>query len=110
VAGLEGAVDGAQHGGALRVGLALVVGESLTRCGTHWLGQIERPTSGSRSGRIRSGRSRSLGRGARRGELWLAQVGRKKRPVLILTRSEVIDVRELVTVAEVTTSVRGLAA
>jgi len=40
----------------------------------------------------------------------LAQVGRKKRPVLILTRSEVIDVRELVTVAEVTTSVRGLAA
>lgn len=46
----------------------------------------------------------------RRGELWLAQVGRKKRPVLILTRSEVIDVRELVTVAEVTTSIRGLAA
>ena len=40
----------------------------------------------------------------------MAQVGRKKRPVLILTRSEVIDVRELVTVAEVTTSVRGLAA
>ena len=35
----------------------------------------------------------------RRGELWLAQVGRKKRPVLILTRSEVIDVRRLVTVA-----------
>ena len=46
----------------------------------------------------------------RRGELWLAQVGRKKRPVLVLTRSEVIDVRELVTVAEVTTSIRGLAA
>lgn len=46
----------------------------------------------------------------RRGELWLAQVGRKKRPVLILTRSEVIDVRELVTVAEVSTSLRGLAA
>ena len=45
----------------------------------------------------------------RRGELWLAQVGRKKRPVLILTRSEVIDVRELVTVAEVTRAVRGLA-
>jgi mRNA-degrading endonuclease toxin of MazEF toxin-antitoxin module len=34
----------------------------------------------------------------RRGELWLAQVGRRKRPVLVLTRSEVIDVRELVTV------------
>jgi mRNA interferase MazF len=44
-----------------------------------------------------------------RGELWLAQVGRKKRPVLVLTRPEVIDVRALVTVAEVTTSVRGLA-
>jgi mRNA-degrading endonuclease toxin of MazEF toxin-antitoxin module len=45
----------------------------------------------------------------RRGELWLAQVGRKRRPVLILTRSEVIDVRALVTVAEITTSIRGLA-
>ena len=46
----------------------------------------------------------------RRGELWLAQVGRKQRPVLILTRSEVIDVRELVTVAEITSSIRRLAA
>lgn len=46
----------------------------------------------------------------RRGELWLANVGGKKRPVLLLTRSEVLDVRSLVTVAEVTTSVRGLAA
>ena len=46
----------------------------------------------------------------RRGELWLAEVGRKRRPVLVLTRPEVIDVRELVTVAEVTTSIRGLAA
>ncbi len=45
----------------------------------------------------------------RRGEIWLAQVGRKKRPVLVLTRSEVIDVRALVTVAEVTTTIRGLA-
>ncbi len=45
-----------------------------------------------------------------RGEVWLAQVGRKRRPVLVLTRPEVIDVRELVTVAEVTTSIRGLAA
>ena len=45
-----------------------------------------------------------------RGEVWLAQVGRKRRPVLVLTRSEVIDVRELVTVAEVTTTIRGLAA
>jgi mRNA-degrading endonuclease toxin of MazEF toxin-antitoxin module len=45
-----------------------------------------------------------------RGEVWLAHVGRKRRPVLILTRSEVLDVRALVTVAEVTTSIRGLAA
>lgn len=45
-----------------------------------------------------------------RGEIWLAQVGRKSRPVLVLTRPEVIEVRDLVTVAEVTTSIRGLAA
>jgi mRNA interferase MazF len=45
----------------------------------------------------------------RRGEIWLAQVGKKRRPVLVLTRDEVLDVRTLVTVAEVTTSVRGLA-
>lgn len=45
-----------------------------------------------------------------RGEIWLAQLGRKRRPVLILTRPEVIDVRDLVTVAEITTSIRGLAA
>ena len=43
-----------------------------------------------------------------RGEVWLAEVGRKRRPVLVLTRSEVIDVRQLVTVAEITTSIRGL--
>lgn len=45
-----------------------------------------------------------------RGEVWFAEVGRKRRPVLVLTRSEVIDVRALVTVAEVTTSIRGIAA
>src|SRR5688500_15045268 len=44
-----------------------------------------------------------------RGEVWLAQVGRKKRPVLVLTRPEVLDVRELVTVAGITTTMRGLA-
>jgi mRNA interferase MazF len=44
-----------------------------------------------------------------RGEVWLAEVGRKKRPVLVLTRPEVIDVRQLVTVAEITTTMRGLA-
>lgn len=45
-----------------------------------------------------------------RGEIWLAHVGRKRRPVLVLTRPEVIDVRHLVTVAEITTVERGLAA
>jgi len=45
-----------------------------------------------------------------RGEIWLAQIGRKTRPVLVLTRPEVIDVRHLVTVAEIATSIRGLAA
>lgn len=51
-----------------------------------------------------------MGGRVRRGELWLAQVGRKKRLILVLTRSEVIDVRGFVTVAETTTSMRGLAA
>jgi mRNA-degrading endonuclease toxin of MazEF toxin-antitoxin module len=45
-----------------------------------------------------------------RGQIWYAEVGRKRRPVLVLTRSEVIDVRALVTVAEVSTSIRGIAA
>jgi len=45
-----------------------------------------------------------------RGEIWFAEVGRKRRPVLVLTRSEVIDVRALVTVAEITTSIRNIAA
>ena len=44
-----------------------------------------------------------------RGEVWWAELGRKRRPVVILTRPEVIDVRELLTVAELTTSIRGLA-
>lgn len=51
-----------------------------------------------------------MGRAVRRGELWLAEVGRKQRPVLLLTRTEVLDARNLVTVAEITTSIRGLAA
>jgi mRNA interferase MazF len=42
--------------------------------------------------------------------VWLAEVGRKRRPVLVLTRDEVLDVRALVTVAEISTSARGLAA
>jgi mRNA interferase MazF len=45
----------------------------------------------------------------RRGEVWLADVGRKPRPVLVMTRDEVLDVRANVTVAEVTTQARGLA-
>lgn len=45
----------------------------------------------------------------RRGQIWLADVGRKPRPVLVITRDEVLDVRANVTVAEVTTQARGLA-
>jgi mRNA interferase MazF len=45
----------------------------------------------------------------RRGEVWLAEVGRKPRPVMIMTRDEVLDVRANVTVAEITTKPRGLA-
>ena len=45
-----------------------------------------------------------------RSDIWLAQVGRKIRPVLVLTRPGVIDVRTLVTVAEITTTIRGHAA
>lgn len=44
-----------------------------------------------------------------RGEIWLAEAGGKRRPVLVLTRPEVVDVRTLVTVAEITTTIRGLA-
>ena len=51
-----------------------------------------------------------MGRAMRRGELWLAAVGHRKRPVLLLTRSEVLEARSLVTVAEITTTIRGLAA
>lgn len=45
-----------------------------------------------------------------RGDVWLAEIGGKRRPVLVLTRTAVLDVRSLVTIAEVTTSIRGLAA
>lgn len=46
----------------------------------------------------------------RRGEVWTAAVGGKRRPVLVLTRDAVIDVREFVTVAEITTAIRGIGA
>jgi mRNA-degrading endonuclease toxin of MazEF toxin-antitoxin module len=45
-----------------------------------------------------------------RGEVWLAEADGKRRPVLVLTRTEVLDVRALVTVAEISTSARALAA
>ncbi|CAN5804061.1 hypothetical protein BH23ACT12_BH23ACT12_17120 [soil metagenome] len=51
-----------------------------------------------------------MDRALNRSDIWLAQVGRKTRPVLVLTRPEVIDVRSLVCVAEVTTTIRGHAA
>ena len=51
-----------------------------------------------------------MDRGVNRGEVWLAEAGGKRRPVLVLTRPEVIDVRQLVTVAEVTSSIRSIAA
>ncbi|MGD8485327.1 MAG: type II toxin-antitoxin system PemK/MazF family toxin [Chloroflexota bacterium] len=51
-----------------------------------------------------------MDRGVTRGEIWFAEVDRKRRPVLVLTRPEVIDVRALVTVAEVATTIRGIAA
>ena len=44
----------------------------------------------------------------RRGEIWLADVGRKPRPVLVITRDEVLDVRSNVTVVEMSTQARGL--
>lgn len=44
----------------------------------------------------------------RRGDVWLAQVGGKLRPVVVVTRDEVLDVRVNVTVAEITTTARGL--
>ena len=44
-----------------------------------------------------------------RGDIFLADVGGKPRPVLIITRPEMVDVRSYVTVAEITTQVRGLA-
>lgn len=45
----------------------------------------------------------------RRGDVWLADVGSRPRPVLVVTRDAVLDVRANVTVAEVTTQARGLA-
>ncbi|CAN5605335.1 type II toxin-antitoxin system toxin endoribonuclease MazF3 [soil metagenome] len=40
--------------------------------------------------------------------IWLARLD-KVRPVLVLTRQEVVEVRALVTIAPITSTVRGLA-
>jgi len=54
---------------------------------------------------------RGLGRRVEsRRSFGFAEGGRKRRPVLVLTRSEVLDVRALVTVAAISTSTRVLAA
>jgi mRNA interferase MazF len=55
------------------------------------------------------GRCRGLGPAVRRGEVWLADVGSKPRPVVVITRDHVLEVRANVTVAEITTQPRGLA-
>ena len=44
----------------------------------------------------------------RRGEIWLADVGREPRPVLVITRDDVLDARTNVTVVEISTQARGL--
>src|SRR5690606_27092177 len=72
-------------------------------------GRPGRVRASPREGRRLLDGIRSLGRRVARGEVWIAAVGRKRRPVLVLTRTEVLDVRALVTVAEISTSVRGLA-
>jgi mRNA interferase MazF len=42
----------------------------------------------------------------RRGEVWWAELAR--RPVVLLSRDEAYDVRNAVTVAEVTSTIRGI--
>ena len=42
------------------------------------------------------------------GEIWLAEAPDKRRPVLIVTRSEVVPVVKSVVVAPITRSVRGI--
>jgi len=78
-------------------------------CVSRWQNPTEKPTEDVRTSdtfwsEVETWASRESGRivvGPRRS---------KESTCLVLTRSEVLDVRELVTVAEVTTSVRGLAA
>ena len=42
------------------------------------------------------------------GEIWLAEAPDKRRPVLVVTRSEVVPVLKSVVVAPITSSVRGI--
>lgn len=44
----------------------------------------------------------------RQGELWWAEAGDKRRPVLVLTRDEAIPVLRRLVVAPVTRTVRGI--
>ncbi len=50
-----------------------------------------------------------MARGVRRGEIWLYEFKPpdKRRPVLILTRPEVIDLLRTVMVAPITSTIRG---
>lgn len=50
-----------------------------------------------------------MGRAVNRGETLWGQIQRRDRPVVVLTRQSVIGMRDLVTVAEITTQARGLA-
>ena len=45
----------------------------------------------------------------RQGEIWWAEAGDKRRPVLVVTRSEAIPVLAWVVAAPVTRTVRGIA-
>jgi len=47
-------------------------------------------------------------RAPRQGEVWWAQAGDKRRPVLIVTRSEAVPVLKRLVVAPVTRTVRGI--
>jgi mRNA interferase MazF len=50
-----------------------------------------------------------VARGVRRGEIWLYEFKppNKRRPVLVLTRAEVIDLLRAVMVAPITSAIRG---
>src|SRR3990172_3930423 len=56
------------------------------------------------------GRGGPMARGMNRGEIWLYAFRRpdKKRPVLILSRPDVIGLLHTVTVAPITSTIRGL--